>query len=113
MPGQGPTSVKVVTGEVGHNDLLITIWILLLIGSAIYFIGVAVGSLDLDIIGTVMVLFTDLANTEVIYDDAKAINKAQGAKVLGATSWSLLAFFFGLLVVPIYSFSYRKNALNR
>jgi uncharacterized membrane protein YiaA len=104
---------RTITETVGHNDLLVSVWVILLVGLSIYLVGIDIGSSDLWVAGFVIALITELAATEVIYDDAKAINKAKGTKVLGATSWSLFAFFLAIIAVPLYSFSYRKTALSR
>jgi len=45
-----------------------------------------------------------LAAAEAVYEDAKAINKFKGDKVLNSTLWSLFAFLLWIVAVPWYVF---------
>jgi hypothetical protein len=52
------------------------------------------------------------AAVEFVYRDARKINRQKGADLLNATLWSLLAFVFGPLVVPLDAFRVRSEAMS-
>jgi RNA polymerase subunit RPABC4/transcription elongation factor Spt4 len=62
--------------------------------------------------GVGLLLVVVFGSTEIIYEDAKAVNKAKGRKVLDATLWSLVTFLLWEVAIPWYVFSRRKNALE-
>lgn len=61
--------------------------------------------------GLILLLLVVFGSTEIIYEDAKAVNKTKGRKVLNATLWSLVTFVLWEVSIPWYVLSERKNAL--
>jgi hypothetical protein len=56
---------------------------------------------------------SSFAGAEVVWEDAKAINNAIGAKEIAAGWWSLFAFMLTFVGVPVYAFERRKNVLKQ
>ena len=64
-------------------------------------------------IGSGTTFVVEVASAELVWEDAKSIDKLFGEKVIPAGLWSLLAFFFSFIVVPIYTFDRRRNAIRQ
>jgi hypothetical protein len=92
--------------------LIILLWIVGLVGLAWAYGSYFVQSYDVYWEGFAVVIVAGLVETELVYEDAKAINKLKGAKVLDATLWSLVAFLLFEIAVPWYVFSRRKSAIS-
>jgi hypothetical protein len=54
-----------------------------------------------------------IASAEVVWEDAKAVNRALMENTIAAGWWSLFALVLAFIAVPIYTFDRRKNALSR
>jgi hypothetical protein len=61
--------------------------------------------------GLILLFVVVFGSTEIIYEDAKAVNKTKGRKVLDATLWSLVTLLLWEVAIPWYVFSRSKNAL--
>jgi hypothetical protein len=91
------------TDKGGHYNVLVSLTIMAFVTLAleyvIFWAFIAYGAVA-------------IASTEVVWRDAKAINQALGAKVIAASWWSLFAFIFCAITVPLYTFERRKTALS-
>jgi ribosomal protein L40E len=95
--------VLAATNQVGHHALLVVLFVFGLLDIVITFTYALAGFF----IGIIIAV----VSTEAIYQDAKAINKLKGVKVVSPIGWSLFAFVFWVLALPWYVFSKRPAAM--
>lgn len=88
--------------------ILLVLWPIGFAGLASYYLATTD---SLYYTGLAVLFLVVIASTELIYEDAKAVNKAKGRKVLDATLWSLVTFVLWEVSIPLYLFSRRKSAL--
>ena len=57
-------------------------------------------------------LLVGMASAEVVWEDAKAINRGLMENTIAAGWWSFFALFLAFIAVPLYTFDRRKSALS-
>ncbi len=62
--------------------------------------------------GFLMGAFISLMGTELVYEDATAVNRVRRYKAVDPLGWSAFTFFAWIVALPLYLFSRRKVALG-
>ena len=64
------------------------------------------------VFGFLMGAFISLIGTELVYEDAMAVNRVRRLKAVDPLGWSLFTFCLWIVAIPWYLFSKRKVALG-
>jgi hypothetical protein len=64
------------------------------------------------VFGFLMGAFISLASTEIIYEDAKAVNRVRKGEPVDPLGWAVFAFFLWIVALPWYLFRSRRSALG-
>lgn len=63
--------------------------------------------------GFLLAFVIEIVSTEVVYQDAKALNKLAGRELVNPTGWSLFTFLLAIVALPWYIYGKRKNILSQ